>query len=476
MSVASSVALEFRFAELIIRDAPALSDAETRQAARHITDLVGVALAGTKVPAFDRLVALGADRPEQGRPSARIWGSNRRVSLREAGLINGFAGHFHDYDDDEVEYSLAHITVTAATAAIVAADAYPEVSGAEVIKTYLIASEAAMRLGEIINPDHYRRGWHASATLGTFAACAAAGRIIGLTPEQMHQALGLCASFASGIRANFGSDAKPLQVGLAVRNGIYAAEAAKAGLTSATGALFGETGYASRFQQGRDVQTIIHGFGKPYRFLEGSMVIKAFPCCTASHTAIYSILALRSEHGFNGNDVSKIICRVDPIVPKILIYDRPTNGNEAKFSMPYALAAAAHVGKVGIDQFTLEGSPSEPLLSLMERTTVLTDTTFAKGPSGASVASRIEIELKDGRCFRRLQEFAPGSAGAPLLDEALEKKFIDCLFPEPAWSASNLFRLLIDIGSYPSFSACIDQFIPHNRSEEKAFYPSELQK
>ncbi|MDH2398389.1 MmgE/PrpD family protein [Bradyrhizobium sp. SSUT18] len=463
MSIVSSNTLELRLAELIVQDTPKVSETETCQASRHVADLVGVALAGTKLPAFDRLVSLSADLPEQGRLSARIWGSNRRVSLREAGLINAFAGHIHDFDDDEVEYSLAHLTVTAATAAIVAADACPGVSGAEVMKAYLVASEAAMRLGEIINPDHYRRGWHSSATLGSFAACAAAGRILGLTPLQMRQALGMCASLASGIRANFGSDTKPLQVGHAVRNGIFAVEAAKAGLTAAAGALFGEAGFGSLFQKGRDLETIIDGFGEPYRLLGGSMVIKAYPCCTASHTAIYSMLTLKAEHRFSGSDIAKITCHIDPVVPGILIYDRPTNGTEAKFSMPYCLAVAAQVGKVGVAEFTLENGLDANIRSVMERTTMLTDATLPKGPSGASVSSRIEIELRDGRRFERFQEFAPGSAGAPLSDDALEKKFRECLSSESSNSVSALFHLLLGAGSIASFSDCIDRFVMQTR-------------
>lgn len=457
--MASLEALELRLAKFIVCDAPAVSDAKVRQAARHVTDLVGVAIAGTQLPAFDRLVANVADQPGQDQLSARIWGSNRRVSLKGAGLINGFAGHIHDFDDDETGYAIAHVTVTAGTAAIVAADACPEVSGAEVVTTFLIASEAAMRIGEIVNPAHYRGGWHSSATLGSIAACAAAGRILGLAPEQMRHALGMCASFASGIRANFGSDTKPLQVGKAVHDGILAAELAKAGLTSAPGALFGEAGFAHMFQRGRDAEAIIEGFGKPYRTLGDTMVIKAYPCCTASHTAVYSMLTLKGVHGFKGSDVASVVCHIDAVANGLLIYDRPTNGSEAKFSMTYGLAVAAHLGKAGIAEFELEGSPGEDILSIMERTTVQVAEDLPNLASGASVASRLQVELKDGRRFERFQEFVPGSVGEPMSDGDLENKFIKCLHPAPSKSASDLFGLLMEPVAIRSFYACIDRFV-----------------
>ena len=459
--------VEFYLAELIVGDVPEVTSEEMRKATRHVVDLVGVAVAGTKRPAFDTLVKALADQPGPEHLSARIWGSGRRVSLRCAGLINSFAGHIHDFDDDETGYSIAHVTVTAATAAMVAADACPDVSGAEVIKAYLIASETAMRIGELINPDHYRGGWHASATLGVFAACAATGRILGLTPEEMRHALGMCTSFASGIRANFGSDTKPIQVGKAVHDGILATELARAGHTSTDGALFGEQGFATMFQQERDIPLVIKSFGRPYRLFGSTMVIKAYPCCTASHTAIYSMLALRADEDFQGGDIVSIICHVDAVARHLLKYDRPTNAGEAKFSMHYGLAIAALRGKAGIAEFALEGIPCEEILSLMDRTIVRVVDDLPNLPSGASVASRLEIELKDGRHLERFQQFVPGSVGEPMSDGDLEKKFIECLHPTPPKHAGELFVKLMDAVSLPSFSACISSFVVPSEAAER---------
>ncbi|MBX4967870.1 MmgE/PrpD family protein [Rhizobium binae] len=458
VKMAPTAALELRLAEFIVRDAPTVSDAEVRQASRHVADLVGVAIAGTRLNAFHRLAEIVAVQPRQDQLSARIWGTNKRIPLREAGFINGFSGHILDFDDDETGYSIAHVTVTAATAAMVVADACSKVSGAEVIKAYVIGSETAMRLGEIINPGHFRSGWHASATLGCFAACAAAGRILGLSPEQMRHGFGMCASFASGMRANFGTETKALQVGKAVRDGIFAAELAKAGLTSADGALFGEQGFAFMFQQGRDVSHIIEGFGKPYRLFGNTMIIKAYPCCTASHTAIYSMLILRADNDFSAGDVVSITCSIDAVAKGLLKYDTPTNAAEAKFSMHYSLAIAALRGSAGLAEFALEGAPGEEILSLMEKIAVEVVSDLPNLPSGASVASTLNIELKDGRSLKRFQEFVPGSMEEPMSVNALEKKFIECVHPAPRKAASELFVRLMNSGSISPFSSCITSF------------------
>lgn len=456
MSIGTFSDLEERLAALIVHDAPAVSSAELKQAARHGADLVGVALAGVGLPESRRLRLLTAQAPARLAGAARIWGTRHWAPLREAGLLNAFAGHVHDFDDDEIEYSMAHVTVTAATAAIVCADSRPEISGLDVLTAYLVASEVAFRVGEIVNPDHYRRGWHASATLGTFAACAAAGRLLGLSPTQMRHALGISASLASGLRANFGSEAKPLQVGQSVRNGIFAAEAALAGTTSSVGALLGPSGYASLFQQGRDMGSIIADFGRPYRFLGGSMAIKAYPCCTATHTAIYSLLALRSEHCFTGSDIESITCRLDPAQPAILLYDRPVDGTQAKFSMQYCLSAAATFGVVGIREFELTAVNDPNVRDVMERVEVVPDPTIPKGLSGASNASHVQVALKSGSVFDRYQEFVPGSLRQPLSDEDLRAKFVECVVGSNPADASRVFHLLIQADSHPSFSELLD--------------------
>lgn len=462
-----TIALEHELAELIASEAPDLSASELFQAARHFVDHIGVSLAGTRVPEFTRLLDLtgtlrggAAQIPhslEVADADARVWGTAHRAERREAGLLNAFAGHVHDFDDDEVEFAMAHVTVTALTSAIVCADGRPGITGRDVLTAYLVGLEVAMRIGEILNPGHYRRGWHASATLGSFAAASAAARLQRLPAPQVRHALGLCASFAAGIRANFGSDAKPLQVGLAVRNGLFAVEAAAAGMTSSPGSLLGPTGFASLFQEGRDPASIIASFGRLYRFLGGSMTIKAYPCCTATHTAIYSLLALRAEHGWSAEDIAQIICHIDPTVPGILVHDRPSNGMEAKFSMPYCLAAAALWGKVGIAQFTDASVADATIQATMAKVQVHCDGDLPKGPSGTSVSSRLEIVLTDGTVHRRFQEFVPGSANEPLSDAALKAKFVGCLAGIACPSSELLFDELLAVETCPSFTALLDR-------------------
>lgn len=449
------------FAGMICGAAPPFSGEEMARAARHFADLVGVALAAANEPSVSALAGLCSGQAE-GTQAARIWGTQRSVRLREAALVNGFAAHWHDFDDDETELAMAHVTVSAMTAAAVVGDSRRGIPGASVLQAYLIGTEAAMRIGSLVNPGHYRQGWHATATLGTFAACAAAGRLLDLDVETMRHALGMAASFAAGIRSNFGSDTKPLQVGQAVANGIFAAECAAAGLQSASGSLFGSKGYVAL--QGGDLSrldSVVRGFGNPYGFSAGGMVIKAYPCCTASHSAISCVLALVARHGIGAVDIERITCNIDPAVSGILIYDRPETPTQAKFSLPFALAVTAVFGRAGVAEFSDAVLADAGVRDMMERVEMIADPGLPKGPSGISVSSRLVLSLKDGRRVEAFCEAVPGSAGNPLDDDALLNKFTVCtagLFGTS--QARRLFDLLLATASSRSFSDLVDALAP----------------
>lgn len=457
---------EDRFAAAILTATPSHVPGLTAVAARHFADLVGVSLAALDEPAVRALGGLRADA-DGAVPAARVWGTRRRLRPRDAGLVNAFAGHWHDFDDDETELAMAHVTVTAMTAAAVLGDADPHHSGQAVLDAYLVGTETAMRLGRLLNPNHYLRGWHATATLGIFAAAAAAGRTARLDPRRMRAALGIAASAAAGLRSTFGSAAKPLQVARAVEAGLFAVECAAAGLDAGTGNLFGPQGFVA-LAGGRldDVARTVADFGRPWGFIAGGMTLKAHPCCTASHSAIACVLDLMRTHDVDPATIDRITCRVDPAVPSILTHERPTTPAEAKFSLPFALAIAAVRRRVGIAEFTDEALADPVVVALIDRVETVLDPDLPKGPSGISVAARVRLELTDGRSVVASRDHVPGSRGAPLDDAALADKFADCaaaLHGEA--QARTLFARLIGCPDEPSFSTLISALVPARGGE-----------
>ncbi|WP_342363747.1 MmgE/PrpD family protein [Terrarubrum flagellatum] len=426
MSEIACAEIEDSFAALVAGAALEISPEAEATAAEHLTDLVGVALAAVEEPAFRALLRT-YEPTHSGRNSARVWGTQIRLPRRDAALMNAFAGHFHDFDDDETELAMAHVTVTAATAALTTADSVPGATGKRLLRAYIHGVETATRLGRLINPEHYRRGWHASATLGVFAAAAASGHVIGVRASEMRHALGIAASFASGLRSNFGSDAKPLQVASAVAQGMLASELAVAGLTSTPGSLLGPNGYTRLFgEQDVSVEALLN-FGAPFDLVGSGLTIKAFPCCTAAHTAVDALLGMTTESGVAPSQIDRVTCWVDPAVPNILTRDRPGNALEAKFSMPFCLAAASIYGRLRLSEFKDEIVRSAAVQEMMNRIEVRTDSNLPKGPSGISVSSRVRLKLRDGSQIERFSEYVPGGPHRRLTHDQLRAKFNACV-------------------------------------------------
>src|SRR3989442_701718 len=229
-----------RIAEFVVKtrldDCPRDAIASVRRAA---LDSIGVMLAGSTEP-IARIVREVA-RAEGGTPLCTVVGASLRTSPTWAALANGAAGHAHDFDDTSFAL-MGHPSVPLLAAALAAGEA-ETADGAAVTLAYLIGFEVDAAVGTAINPDHYTRGWHATATIGTIGCAAAAARLLALDLGQVRHALGLAASLASGLKENFGSMTKPYHAGHAARNGVLAPLLAREGLTASESALDGKQGF-----------------------------------------------------------------------------------------------------------------------------------------------------------------------------------------------------------------------------------------
>src|SRR5258708_31248694 len=88
---------------------------------------------------------------------------------------------------------------------------------------------------EVSFPSHYQRGFLSSVTIGVFGAAACAAKLLKLDRTAVAHTLTIASGVASGIRVNFGSMSKPLHVGRAAENGVFAAELASRGFTRGAG-------------------------------------------------------------------------------------------------------------------------------------------------------------------------------------------------------------------------------------------------
>lgn len=392
-------------------------------AARHITDFIGVYTAGTEVGEIaGYLKVLRAESSIQGNNGP--FNLDEPISRSAKASYLGSAGHMHDFDDDEPAVAVGHPTVAVAAAAF--ATAAPQLDSRVFLGAYLAGIEVINRIGECANPDHYNAGWHATATLGVFGGAVASGILRGAGKEELANALGFAASASTGLKAAFGSVAKPIQVGNAAGNAVLAAAMAASGLRAASGLVFGKMGWMEMLGDGSRVAEVIRGFGYPHAFEAPGLNIKLYPCCSSSHTAVDGFIDILTAEKIGAADIARVDAWIGPDIPGILIYDYPTTGLEGKFSLRYPLAAAALNGKVTLADFETERVRSSEAVEFMKRIDVHIDAALPRAPAGVTHCSRVRVTDRSGEVFERFTEQPRGSSLRPLSDEELFEKFSLC--------------------------------------------------
>jgi 2-methylcitrate dehydratase PrpD len=405
------------------------ADARSR-AATAVLDTIGVALGGFHEPApaiVRKTIApidSGGLKPAGYGTACSIWGSDLRMSAAQAAFANGTAAHALDFDD-MCFVSLAHPSAPLVPA-VIAVGELTSASGRAVLDAYVAGFEIQARLGRLMNPRHYQRGWHCTSTLGVMSAAAGASRILSLDASQTRHALGIAASSASGIKENFGTMVKPLHAGLAARDGVMAALLAQAGFTASANAIDGPQGYLHALDSERDdLDREVADLGKRWEILDTGITVKLYPSCAGTHPTLDALLDLRAEHGFAAADVDRIDVDVDPIVPTILLYDRPASALEAKFSLPFCAAAAVVFGRVGIDTFDEPALRHAGVAATMERVTMRVDQAIGAGKPALTEA-RVRVRLKNGAELTKEAHGARGYPANPAGTAELRQKFVGC--------------------------------------------------
>jgi 2-methylcitrate dehydratase PrpD len=390
-------------------------------AARALLDTVGVTLAGAAEPAA-RIVQRVVE--QDGGGPCRVLGTSWQASAANAALANGTAAHALDYDD-MCFVSLAHPSAPLVAAALAAAEV-AGASGRALLDAYVVGFELEGRLGRTMNPRHYQRGWHCTSTLGTIGAAAAAARLLGLDAAATGHALAIAASSASGLKENFGTMVKPLHAGLAARNGVVAALLARAGMTASGAAIDGPQGFLAAFDSERpSLEPFAADLGARWEIVETGITVKLYPSCAGTHPTLDALLDLKRRDGFTADAVEAIEVGVDPIVPTILLYDRPASGLEGKFSMPFCAAAAVVRGSVGIETFDAATLRDPEIAALQQRVTMRVDPGLdASAPS--LTQARVTVRLRDGRVLSASANGARGYPDRPASDEELAAKFTSC--------------------------------------------------
>lgn len=313
--------------------------------------------------------------------------------------------HALDYDDLHLP-SISHISAVCVPAAL----AYGGAS-----RAYLAGAGTMARIGMLLGWRHYDAGWHTTATAGVFGAAVAAAVSLKLTADQVAAAIALSVPAAGGVQRAFGSDAKPLQVGMAAAAGARAAELASRGAQPDLGA----------FEEWlRLVQPSSDEVVDCDEAIPGGLAVKIFPCCYALQRPIATTRELLAGHELSADQIAAIEVRTPLSAVKPLIHHRPVTGAQGKFSLEYAVAAALLDDFPGQWSFTDAGVRRGAAQQLLERVQLVS------GEDGEGLLDgdcKIGVQLTDGRTLGASLTLPEGAPGRPPSREALAQKAASCL-------------------------------------------------
>lgn len=412
--MSTDISVSFQLAECIRRRAAEpLQHAERLIIKRALLDTLGVGIAGWRLRSAR--IAYDALELAQSPGAGRILGLTRPCASTTAALMNGLLAHaqlFDDNNDPMIAHPSAPLVATLlAVGPRVAADA-------ELLLTaYCCGFETSVGLGAMLNPLHYERGWHATATLGVFGATAAASVLLGSTHAQIANALGIAASSAAGLRENFGTMVMGLHAGHAAHDGVTAALLARNDFTSSSHVFEGTYGFFAAF--GAVVNsTALDNFGS--ELLNSGIQCKLFPSGAPTLCAVEAALALVPK--LKGR-IEAVRCWVDPWYQKTLKEEDPTDTFSAKVNLRYCVAAALVKGRLTLDEFETDALADQAIRCMMRRISVIIDPQLE---SIGTFPARLEVDC-EGSTLSESRLAPRGTAASPLSDADLIEKFTDCL-------------------------------------------------
>ncbi|MEV9641074.1 MmgE/PrpD family protein [Mammaliicoccus sciuri] len=346
-----------------------------------------------------------------------------KANEKDFALLFATLSHVIDYDDVNFTFH-GHPSVALIPPLLTYAKFQKELSGKELIVSYITGFEVQARLGEDLGNLQYQKGLHVTSTLGIFGAAASLTKAMKLDFNQFSHLIGMCVSFSSGVRKNFGTMTKPLHVGIMASNVMLFTNLVRKGFTANSEVFSEPMSYAHISTGVYSDLPAMKKLGKVWESADFGIIVKKYPCCAYTHRSIDGVMQLMKEKQINVSDITKIIAEVNPKVPTVLIYSDAKTPAEGKFSMQYCLSAAAVDQKVNLDTFTEESLNRSEIRELMGKVKMQDDAAQA-GMNKEQYAS-ITIHTVDHE-YQATIEFPLGHPNNPLSEAQLSEKVDDCV-------------------------------------------------
>lgn len=443
-----------RLAEFAVSvDADVLPLAVVNASKLHLLDVLGCALAASALGSGDEGRLLADDAGASGH--ATVIGSRSPRPPTDAALANGMLAHALDFDDTHPD-SICHISAVVAPAALAEAEA-AEASGADLVAALVAGSELVARVGTPAASRYMQTGFHPTSVSGVFGAVAAGARARGAGAAVCRNALGIAGSMASGVFEYLadGSATKPIHTGWAAHAGVTALRLAAAGAEGPGSVLEGRFGfYASYYGlAGVDLEPQLGDLGE--RWETPRIAYKPYPACHFVHSCI-DAAARALGAPVPPEEIEEVVLAVPAAAVPLVLEPAdakvaPRSDYDAKFSLPYSVAAMIVDGRVGVETYAAERLDDERILAVARRVRY---EVRDFGTGGTSFPGAVSIRLAGGRTVAAEVPHQRGGSENPMSRGDVVTKFREnaalALDPE---SVELLERAVLALEDEPTLDA-----------------------
>ena len=343
---------------------------------------------------------------------ASIWGTNRKLSSAHAALVNGTQVQGFELDDVHRQ-GVLHVGAVTLPPLIAVAETQALLSGEDFITAALAGYEIGPRVGLCMGPQHIGQGWHSGATVGVFAAAAAAARALALDAEKTVHALGIAGTQSSGLMAaQYGAMVKRMHAGRAAQSGLYAALLAAAGFTGIPDVF--EAPYGgfcttfSRSQDRFDLAALSAGLGERYETMGVSL--KFYACVGSNHTTLDALTVIRKRHAFSAVDIEEIIVHASQVTVDHAGWPyRPEGLTAAQLNLPFCAATLILTGDAFFDQFTANCVNDRSRIELSRKVQVVHDPAITALGAAHRHQVRVQVHFRDGSVEHETRDAPRGS-------------------------------------------------------------------
>lgn len=387
-----------------------------------LIDTLGCALFGSTLP-WGKIITEFTKELGKGK-GALIWGDGAEVPSTSAPLANGTLVHSFEMDDLH-RVGVIHPGAEAVPAADALVRHIGSVEGKQLLTAVVAGYEVGCRVAMTGGASQLRRGFHPTATSGTFAAGAAAAKMLRLNPVETLHTLGIAGTQAAGLMAaQHASMVKRMHPGRAAQAGVYGALLAAKGFTGIEDILEAPYGgFCSTFCDKPNLSHLTQDLGKRFETL--NVGFKPYPCCGSNHTSIDALKKILQKHPeVRAENVEKIQIHATRATKLHVGWPyEPNSMTTAQMNLLYCVAVLLHDRDFFVNQVTEESIRRPDIVKTTKKIEVIEEPEFeAMGDEGRHGVS-VEVFLKDRRSYRERVLHAKGSDKNPMTREEVLQKF-----------------------------------------------------